>query len=80
MSLQEAAEAGLLSSLVVRAMDVVARTEALRQQPGPFMDSLEAARLFGSMSATIEGLVHELYVAGLYTRGLQGLLAGEVTE
>jgi hypothetical protein len=44
------------------------------------MDSLEAARLFGSMTATIEGLVHELYVAGLYTRGLQGLLAGEVTE
>ena len=80
MSLQEAAEAGLLSPLVVRAMDVVARTEALRQQPGPFMESLEAARLFGSMTATIEGLVHELYAAGLYTAGLRGLLADEVAK
>lgn len=78
MSLQEAAEAGLLSPLVVRAMDVVARTEVLRQQPGPFMSSPEAARLFGSMTATIEGLVHELYAASVYAQGLREVLASEV--
>ncbi|MFG2913298.1 hypothetical protein ACGF0D_10465 [Kitasatospora sp. NPDC048298] len=76
MSLQEASDAGLLKgSLVVAAQQVVDRAKALQARPGAFMDSVEAARLFGSMQATIEGLMHELYVAKLQVQGLERLLA-----
>lgn len=81
MTLQDAENAGLLGgTLAARALGVVARAEELRQQPGRFMDTLEAARLFGSMAATIECLVHELYVTSEYARGLRRLLLGEEAE
>ena len=81
MSLQEAVEAGLLEgSLIARAQTVVDRANALQACPGTFMESVEAARLFGSMHATIEGLMHELYVSRLQVRGLERLLGAEVSE
>ncbi|MFB7910227.1 hypothetical protein ACFC1T_27715 [Kitasatospora sp. NPDC056076] len=80
MSLQEALEAGLLEgSLIVRAQTVVDRANALQARPGRFMNSIEAAHLFGSMHATIEGLMHELYVARLQVQGLELLLGVEVS-
>lgn len=75
MSLQEALAAGLLDgSLIVPAQAVVDRANALRSRPGPFMDSVEAARLFGSMQATIEGLMHALYLSDRHVQGLERLL------
>nr|BFD90673.1 hypothetical protein KitaXyl93_20330 [Kitasatospora sp. Xyl93] len=79
MSLQEAADAGLLEgSLIVAAQRVVDRANALQARPGAFMESVEAARLFGSMQATIEGLVHELCVAKLQVAGLERVLGSGV--
>ncbi|WBP89475.1 hypothetical protein [Kitasatospora cathayae] len=81
MSLQEAVEAGLLEgSMISRAQTVVDRVNALQARPGAFMESIEAARLFGSMHATIEGLMHELYVSHLRVRGLERLLGVEVSQ
>ncbi|MEU8920027.1 hypothetical protein AB0D10_03690 [Kitasatospora sp. NPDC048545] len=78
MSLQQALEAGLLEgSLIVSAQSVVDRLEALTARPGRFTNSIEAAHLIGSMQATIEGLMHELYVARLHVQGLEQLLGVE---
>lgn len=79
MPLQEALDAGLLEgSLIVRARSVVERVNALKDRPGAFMESPDAAYLFGAMQATIEGLMHELYVSHLQVQGLERLLGMEV--